>query len=56
MAAGSADGAPPPSLDEVRKRIDAIDADLLRLIVERSSLAHAVAAAKAAAGEGKSVV
>ena len=43
---------PPPSLDEVRKRIDAIDADLLRLVVERSSLAHAVAAAKAAAGDG----
>lgn len=43
---------PPPSLDEVRKRIDAIDADLLRLVVERASLAHAVAAAKAAAGDG----
>ena len=43
--------APPPSLDEVRKRIDAIDADLLRLVAERASLAHAVAAAKAAAGE-----
>jgi chorismate mutase len=56
MAAGSADGSPPkgppPSLDEVRKRIDAIDADLLRLVVERSSLAHDVAAAKAAAGDG----
>jgi len=42
---------PAPSLDEVRKRIDAIDADLLRLVVERSNLAHAVAAAKAATGE-----
>jgi chorismate mutase len=42
---------PPPSLDEVRARIDAIDADLLRLVVERSNLAHAVAAAKAAAGD-----
>jgi len=43
--------SPPPSLDEVRARIDAIDADLLRLVAERASLAHAVAAAKAAAGE-----
>ena len=42
----------PPSLDEVRARIDAIDGELLRLVVERSSLAHAVAAAKAAAGDG----
>jgi len=41
----------PPSLEEVRKRIDAIDADLLRLVVERASLAKSVAAAKAAAGE-----
>jgi chorismate mutase len=41
----------PPSLEEVRKRIDAIDADLLRLVVERASLAKAVAAAKAAAGD-----
>lgn len=41
----------PPSLDEVRKRIDAVDAELLRLVAERASLAHAVAAAKAAAGE-----
>jgi chorismate mutase len=49
MAQGPADN--PPSLDEVRRRIDAIDADLLRLVVERASLAHAVAAAKAAAGD-----
>ena len=42
---------PPPSLEEVRRRIDAIDADLLRLVVERASLAKAVAAAKLAAGE-----
>lgn len=42
---------PPPSLDEVRRRIDAIDADLLRLVAERASLAHAVAVAKAAAGD-----
>ena len=40
-----------PSLDEVRKRIDAIDADLLRLVVERASLAKSVAMAKAAAGD-----
>jgi chorismate mutase len=42
---------PPPSLDEVRQRIDAIDGELLRLVVERANLAHAVAAAKAAAGD-----
>jgi len=42
---------PPPSLDEVRKRIDSLDAELLRLVVERSNLAHAVAAAKAASGD-----
>lgn len=41
----------PPSLDEVRQRIDAIDTDLLRLVVERASLAKSVAAAKAAAGD-----
>ena len=49
-----AEGTPqtqPPSLDDVRARIDAIDADLLRLIVERASLAKDVAAAKAAAGD-----
>jgi chorismate mutase len=40
-----------PSLDEVRARIDAIDADLLKLLDERAGLAKAVAAAKAAAGE-----
>lgn len=50
MADATPKGAP-PSLDEVRARIDAIDADLLRLVVERSNLAHAVAAAKAAAGD-----
>src|SRR5579859_7121501 len=49
-----AEGTPqtqPPSLDEVRARIDAIDADLLRLVVERAALAKDVAAAKAAAGD-----
>jgi chorismate mutase len=51
MAQGPKDKVTPPSLDEVRHRIDAIDADLLRLVVERSSLAHEVAAAKAAAGD-----
>jgi chorismate mutase len=40
-----------PSLEEVRTRIDAIDAELLRLVVERANLAKAVAAAKAAAGD-----
>src|SRR5215471_8310067 len=48
MAEGSAS---PPSLEEVRKRIDAIDSELLRLVDERAALAHDVAAAKAAAGE-----
>jgi chorismate mutase len=40
-----------PSLDEVRRRIDAIDAELLRLVGERARIAHDVAAAKAAAGD-----
>jgi chorismate mutase len=45
--------APPatPSLEAVRARIDAVDAELLRLLDERASLAAAVAAAKRAAGE-----
>lgn len=47
----SAAGAP-PSLDEVRARIDAIDAELLKLVDERAGLASAVAAAKKAAGDG----
>ncbi len=46
-----AKAAPTPSLDEVRKRIDAIDADLLRLVDERAGLAGVVKAAKAAAGD-----
>lgn len=41
-----------PSLDEVRARIDAVDAALLALVDERASLAVQVAAAKAAAGDG----
>ena len=41
----------PMSLEEVRKRIDAIDTELLRLVEERAALAHDVAAAKAAAGD-----
>ena len=41
----------PPTLQDVRARIDAIDSELLRLIDERSALAREVAAAKAAAGE-----
>jgi len=41
-----------PSLEAVRARIDEVDAELLRLIDERASLAASVAAAKAAAGDG----
>ncbi len=41
-----------PSLEAVRQRIDALDAELLRLVDERASLARIVAAAKAAAGDG----
>jgi chorismate mutase len=41
----------PPSLPAVRARIDEVDAELLRLIDERSGLARAVAAAKAAGGD-----
>lgn len=43
----------PASLEEVRARIDAVDAELLRLVDERAGLAKAVAAAKAAAGDGE---
>ena len=43
---------PPLSLDAVRARIDAVDAELLTLIGERASLAQAVVAAKKAAGDG----
>ena len=39
------------SLEAVRARLDAIDAQLLPLIDERTALAHTVAAAKAAQGE-----
>jgi chorismate mutase len=46
-----ATAAAAPSLDEVRARIDAVDAELLRLIDERAGLASAVAAAKAAQGD-----
>lgn len=42
----------PPTLDAVRARIDAVDAELLRLIGERASLARTVAEAKHAAGDG----
>ncbi len=41
-----------PSLDEVRARIDAIDAELLRLVDERAGIARIVAEAKRAAGDG----
>lgn len=43
---------PPLSLDAVRARIDAVDAELLTLIGERAALAKAVVAAKQAAGDG----
>ena len=42
----------PPTLDAVRARIDAIDAELLRLVGERAGLANDVARAKRAAGDG----
>ena len=42
----------PPTLDEVRARLDAIDAELLRLVDERAGLANDVAVAKRAAGDG----
>jgi chorismate mutase len=41
-----------PSLDEVRARIDAIDAEILRLVDERAGIARIVADAKRAAGDG----
>lgn len=50
-AAKGGNTAAAPSLEAVRERIDAIDAELLRLLDERAELAHAVAAAKAAAGD-----
>jgi chorismate mutase len=43
--------AAPPSLDEVRERIDAIDDQVLRLVAERAALSAAVAKAKKANGE-----
>ncbi len=43
-----------PTLEEVRARIDAIDAQLLALLDERAALAHAVAEAKReSGGDGK---
>jgi chorismate mutase len=41
----------PPSLDEVRWRLDVIDGELLKLLDERAALASSVAAAKRAAGD-----
>jgi chorismate mutase len=43
-------GKKPRSLDEVRARIDEVDAELLRLIDERAALAEEVQRAKAAVG------
>src|SRR5689334_12642253 len=40
-----------PSLDQVRARIDAVDAELLRLIDERAALAEEVMKAKREAGQ-----
>ena len=51
MAGAEDNSNSPQSLDAVRARIDAIDAELLPLIDERAALARAVAAAKAAAGD-----
>nr|WP_249138067.1 chorismate mutase [Caulobacter sp. S6] len=41
-----------PTLEEIRQRIDQLDAELLRLVDERAGLAKLVAAAKRAAGDG----
>jgi len=41
-----------PSLEDIRQRIDAIDAELLRLVDERAGLGSDVARAKIAAGDG----
>ncbi len=41
-----------PSLEAVRARIDAVDAELLRLVDERASLAREAGEAKRAAGDG----
>jgi chorismate mutase len=48
---GSDLGDKPPSLEEVRWRIDAIDSELLKLIDERAGLSRAVATAKRASGD-----
>jgi len=42
-----------PTLEAVRQRIDAIDADLLRLVDERAALAVAVAEAKRESGDDR---
>jgi len=43
---------PPPSLDAIRARIDALDAEILRLVDARAAIAVEVAKAKTAAGDG----
>jgi chorismate mutase len=40
-----------PSLEEIRARLDVIDAEILALVDERAGLARSVASAKAAAGD-----
>jgi chorismate mutase len=51
MAEASKTSPAGPSLEAVRQQIDAIDAELLRLLDQRAGLAGDVAAAKAAAGD-----
>ncbi len=43
-----------PSLDTLRKRIDSIDAELHRLLIERMRIVEGIAAAKRASGAGPS--
>ena len=43
---------PPLTLDAIRARIDALDAEMLRLVDARAAIAAEVAKAKAAAGDG----
>jgi chorismate mutase len=47
------DAKQPPTLEAVRARIDAIDAELLRLVDERAAMAVLVAEAKRAAGDDR---
>src|SRR5581483_6669886 len=51
LSSGNGLDQKPPSLDAIRARIDALDAEILRLVDERAGLARSVAAAKRAAGD-----